>query len=234
MVVRFSGRCFRDSRGQALAGIQARLKNAFYPTYQEELASAGTPGGRWRGQLLGRRIDRELKSATTLIRSVRGRRMLANKMMLPSGRGGGFHKDTKALLAYFRNKRWELHKAQVAVGGRRHAGLGTAIDLVVKDNTKDGRLRAIEIKTGFGAYFGRSLGRFSAPLHRVGNSPLNQAVLQLITGMELARRSGGVELASIALGSVVRVNGAIVEGWDLTQFDWMLSALNAVKQELLE
>ncbi len=82
-------------------------------------------------------------------------------------------------------------------------GCGTAIDALCLD--KRGRLVAVELKTGYGrASFLAPLSkgkRMRAPFSQLADSPLNRAHLQLEYGVELLRRSYGVE----ARGLVVHV-----------------------------
>lgn len=81
--------------------------------------------------------------------------------------------------------------------------IGTSIDIVAVTN--EGKLVLIEVKCGFADYFDRSDGYMKGALHKLTNSPHNQARLQIITAALLVVKNHGIPLNDLLL-YVIRVD----------------------------
>jgi hypothetical protein len=139
-----------------------------------------------------------------------------------------FLPETKALLRCFARARLSIVHAQYAVGARQTTnGFGTALDLILKD--RDGRLIPAEIKFNFGTYWDRALGRLESPLGHVPSCPLHHAILQLLMGVELARRSDPrLRMLRPECGIVFRVVGQRVDAFPVSRFPWWSRARAAI------
>jgi hypothetical protein len=81
--------------------------------------------------------------------------------------------------------------------------LGTSIDIVAV--TRTGQLVLIEVKCGFPDYFDRHDGHMRGPLHKLTDSPHNQANIQLITEALLVVKNHRIPLNDLLL-YVIRVD----------------------------
>lgn len=81
--------------------------------------------------------------------------------------------------------------------------IGTSFDIIAV--TKEGKLVLIEVKTGFTDYFDRDDGQMLGVLHKLTNSPHNQANIQLITGALLVVKNHQIALDNLLL-YVIRVD----------------------------
>jgi hypothetical protein len=212
----FAHGCYWDGC-HPLRGILPILKERFWPTY----APIGTPGGKWHGREIGRTVDRQIT------RYVRTRNPFKRRLLVHFMRP-----ETRALLQFISAQGWKPVWAQKVVGSHKCGAIGTAIDLVVRDTLRQ-CLIAIEIKCGYGSYFGTGSGKMRFPIHDVDDSPLHQAAIQLLTGMELARRST-TRPVNISRGCVLRVEGARVDAFQIGRFPWANRALQGVRKMLDE
>lgn len=209
----------RRSAPTAPGAIQL-LRRHFFPTYEENRRALGSAGGNRFGHRRGIRVDNELA------RFLR----MTERQSLDAQQSGDFCQETCAILRYFRRKRWILVECQSRVrnrGGRGRRLLQTWIDCVVYD-ADHGIHRAIEIKTGYANYFTQSLSRMSEPLSNVGDCPLHQAILQLITGMILSTQSTRGRVFRADAGYVLHVVGDEVRPYSLSAVPWLNTAREAI------
>lgn len=201
--------------GHRVPGVLRALERRFWPTYQSALARAGTPGGQFRGVQTGMVVDRQL------CQYVNG--TPAQRRRLP------LRAETRLLLRFFARARWQLVQAQVPVAVPH---LGTCLDLLVYDLARR-RYVAVEIKTGYGDYFQRSLGQVRhRQLRDIDSSPLHHAVFQLLATMELFRTTYPTQPLDADAGCVVRVHQGSVEAYPLPDFQWHRRALAVIREEL--
>lgn len=196
----------------ALKGANKWLHETLYPHYQYQTAdsgcakdpgAAGLSGGSSRsgggkgGVHRGKLVDKQI----TLWAQSGGK-------YLPPAR----HRYALRVMAAFRQWGWTPIAAQIVVVGH---GLGTAIDLKVKD--REGSVFAIELKTGFYQYFDTPQGYLRPPLAFVTNTPRHHAMLQLAMGLVLYQNPHCTQ------GYVVRVDADGVFRYPLA--DWALQAV---------
>ena len=86
------------------------------------------------------------------------------------------HPYTTTLIKFIRAKKWLPVTSQFVVGDER-ARIGTAADVVVRDET--GRVILLEIKTGMDNYFDKASGSLQPPLDKITCTARHLAMLQL-------------------------------------------------------
>jgi hypothetical protein len=121
--------------------------------------------GRQRGSVVGKQLT-----------------LLAN-----GGSVKDLHPYTAAVLDAFKKKNWTLVHGEFAVGSLAH-GLGTGVDLIVKDAVSSLH-HAIELKCGMHGYFTATEGRMLHSLQHVPNSRYAQACVQLAVTHHLLGRT---------------------------------------------
>jgi len=109
------------------------------------------------------------------------------------------HKILKFILD---TMQWKLLRSEFDVFDEA-LGLGTSIDIVAV--TKDGKLVLIEVKCGYTNTFDNNDGFMHRPLHKLTNSPHNQANIQLITSALLLIKHHQISLDEMLL-YVIRVD----------------------------
>jgi Holliday junction resolvase-like predicted endonuclease len=207
-----SNQCFSVG-GIRLKGVKPFLKERFFPEYSLSVAShskqqTGIDSKKngvkssWGGIRRGMTVDRQLSQWT------RGEPIT-----------GKLHDYTKHFIHVCKQKGWEPIDTQFAVGSPyTKTKLGTAIDLVVRDK-KTKKFLAIEVKCGHNDYFKipckkANNGKMAKPFEQVDNSALNQAYMQLVTGMCIHDNNREYSKRSYSLkeGKVVQItdNGANV------------------------
>lgn len=195
---------------KAMKGANKWLRDTLYPHYQYQRSSdapvragpsdpgcaKGGKGGLHRGKLVDKQI--------TLWAQAGGK-------YLPPAR----HRYALRVMAAFKKWGWTPISAQIVVVGH---GLGTAIDLKVRD--QDGKVFAIELKTGFYQVFDTPQGHLKPPLAFVTNTPRHHAMLQLAIGLVLYQNPHCQQ------GYVVRVDADGVFRYPLEE--WALKAVKSL------
>jgi hypothetical protein len=191
-------KCFKVANIK-LKGIRPLLQEWFWPDEDKRKVS----GGCWNGQEIGRRVDREVSNWAKYPSSDRTSETLLSSRV---------HPYTKKLIRAFVLWKWTPVTSQLIVASKKLGGIATAIDLVFRDDL--GRLIFVELKSGFDGYFEESHGSFSFPFQDVSNTPLHQAMAQLLFGYLLYKESGQ-DLPALAY--VVNVNKGEVSRYLIDQ-----------------
>lgn len=171
----------RDGKYCSVSGLLPRLRKVFWPQSsifkQMKGAKGGQKkrGGRSRGKfsgvIKGTKIHRELRDFIVFdgktFKKVHGK----------------LHPYSSRILKYIVDvKKWQPFLPEHLIYDE-DLGLATPVDLICL--TREGRLALLEFKTGYTGYFDNADGKMERPLHRMRNTPLNQATLQLMTSAQI-------------------------------------------------
>lgn len=113
------------------------------------------------------------------------------------------HVYTERILRFIlETQKWRLLRSEFNIYDEA-LGLGTSIDILAVTN--EGKLVLIEVKCGYTGTFDNNDGHMLGPLHKLTNSPHQQANLQIITSALLVVRHHNVPLDNLLL-YVIRVD----------------------------
>lgn len=255
LTVNYENKAFRV-QGRLVEGLHPVLSSTFYPFYTFERAKFGPKlphkARASRGVKAGTVLDNELKDITFLLNQVGPTLLLRHfyetDLALPAHlpetdrqhiqqKRRSIRRDTMRICRILDMDHLRPVGAQFPVG-HELLRVGTAVDLVCVDTSRDNQVVLVEIKCGFAWYYEKHTEwMMQPPFQDKHDSPHNQHQLQLALTRVLYSRTTGRPLDQIRSVVYRTQNEGVavypLEDWALARSEQMQLAIAARNNRVL-